>query len=208
MGLFRKPTKEDFPELPDNLYVARLAKIANKVGKESGKPYTSWGFELVQPPYVKRWVWGNTQPTVSPKSQTGKFLTVLGVDIAALDDSFNEQSLIGKYVKVLVETKENEDTGDKFQNVTKLMALTDADVQLLQIWLTQANVTGTIKAAVQSPTAAPQPQVLAAAPVSLPVAPVAPAAPVLAAQPAPLPVAPQPVAAASPAAAKKSGFPF
>jgi RecA-family ATPase len=133
MGLFSKPQKTDFPDLPDNLYVAKLAKIANKIGKNSGKPYTSWGFELVQPPFVKRWVWGNTQPTVSPKSQTGKYLTALGVDISAVDENFNEQTLIGKYIKVLVETTENEETGDKFQNVTKLMPLTDADIQLLQV---------------------------------------------------------------------------
>ena len=118
MGLFSKPQKTDFPDLPDNLYVAKLAKIANKVGKTSGKPYISWGFELVQPPFVKRWVWANTQPTVSPKSQTGKLLSALGVDISAVDENFNEQSLIGKYIKVLVETSENEETGDKFQNVT------------------------------------------------------------------------------------------
>lgn len=67
MGLFSRPQKTDFPELPDNLYVAKLAKITNKVGKTSGKPYISWGFELVQPPFVKRWVWANSQPTVGPK---------------------------------------------------------------------------------------------------------------------------------------------
>jgi hypothetical protein len=205
MGLFRKPSREDYPELPDNLYVARLAKIANKVGKDSGKPYLSWGFELVQPPYVKRWVWGNTQPTVSPKSQTGKFLTALGVDIATVDENFNEQSLVGKYIKVLVETKENEDTGDKFQNVTKLMALTEADLQLLQIWLAQANVTGPIKVAVQNQPA-PQQSFPAAASVYTPPAPVVTAPPVSA------PAVTQPVITVStpaPATPKKTAtFPF
>jgi len=204
MGLFSKPQKTDFPDLPDNLYVAKLAKITNNVGKESGKPYTSWGFELVQPPFVKRWVWANTQPTVSSKSLAGKFLTTLGVDLETVDESFNEQSLVGKYVKVLVETKENEDTGDKFQNVTKLMALTEADLQLLQIWLTQANVTGPVKVAVQSQPVLQQP-VLAAAPVSLPTAPVVQPAPVVA------PVVTAPVQQPAPAAAgevKKPAFPF
>ena len=178
MSLFRKPSKEDFPELPDNLYVAKLAKIANKVGKNSGKEYISWGFELVQPPYSKRWVWGNTPPTITSKSNAGKFLTVLGVDIDTIDSTFNEQTLVGKYVKVLLETKENEETGAKFQNVTKLMALTEADLQLLQIWLTAANAQGPVKVAVQQAAPVQQP-VLAAAPVSLPTAPVAPAAPVV-----------------------------
>lgn len=201
MGLFRKPSKEDFPELPDNLYVAKLAKIANKVGKTSGKEYISWGFELVQPPHAKRWVWGNTPPNITGKSNAGKFLTVLGVDIDAIDNTFNEQTLVGKYVKVLLETKENEDTGAKFQNVTKLMALTDADVQLLQIWLTAANTKGPVTAAVQQPAPVQQP-VLAAAPVSFPAAPVAQPAPV-AATPAPVQ---QPLAPAAPR--KTSAFPF
>ncbi len=191
MSLFRKPSKEDFPELPDNLYVAKLAKIANKVGKNSGKEYISWGFELVQPPFSKRWVWGNTPPSITTKSNAGKFLTVLGVDIDAIDPAtFNEQTLVGKYVKVLLETKENEETGVKFQNVTKLMALTEADLQLLQIWLTAANTKGPITAAVQQPVA-PQQPVLAAAPVSFPAAPTTPVAPV-ATQPAPAPATPRP----------------
>lgn len=196
MGLFRKLTKEDFPDLPDNLYVAKLAKIANKVGKNSGKEYISWGFELVQPPFSKRWVWGNTPPSITSKSNAGKFLTILGVDIDAIDpNTFNEQTLVGKYVKVLLETKENEETGAKFQNVTKLMALTEADLQLLQIWLTAANTKGPVTAAVQQPVA-PQQPVLAAAPVSFPAAPVA----------TPAPVVTQPLA---PAGAKPtSKFPF
>jgi len=173
MGLFSKPQKTDFPELPDNLYIAKVAKIAHKIGKTSGKEYISWGFELVQPPHTKRWVWGNTPPSVTPKSNAGKFLEVLGVDIDTIDSNFNEQTLVGKYVKVLLETKENEDTGAKFQNVTKLMALTEADIQLLQIWLTQANTVGPVKVAAQPVVAAQQP-VLAAAPVSLPTQPVAP----------------------------------
>jgi len=203
MSLFRKPSKEDFPELPDNLYVAKLAKIANKVGKKSGKEYISWGFELVQPPYSKRWVWGNTPPSITTKSNAGKFLTVLGVDIDTIDpNTFNEQALVGKYVKVLLETKENEETGEKFQNVTKLMALTEADLQLLQIWLAAANTKGPVTAAVQQPTPAPQP-VLAAAPVSFPAAPVAQPAPVVT-----QPVVQQPRPAGVAATGKKSDFPF
>lgn len=199
MGLFAKPQKTDFPAIPDNLYVARLAKIAKKVGQKSQKHYLSWGFEIVQPPFVKRWAWGNTQPTVSPKSQAGKYLAVLGVDLSTVDESFNEQSLVGKYVKVLLETTENED-GEKFQNVTKLMALTEADMQLLQIWLTAANVTGPIQVAASAASVVQQP-VLATAPVSLPVQPVVPAAPQVAMAPAAVP---------APAAAprKASGFPF
>jgi len=215
MGLFRKPQRQDFPDLPDNLYFAKVAKIAAKTGKESGKPYMSWGFEIVQPPHQKRWVWGNTQPTVSPKSATGKFLTELGVDIATIDpDTFNEQALIGCYVKVLVETTENKE-GDKFQNVTKLMRIPDSEQPLLQTWLAAANVKGPVTLAGSAPVQQP---VLAAAPVSLPAAPFpgfgqpapvpqvqaqAAAVPAPVAQPAPVQ---QPVAAA--ASAAKAKFPF
>jgi hypothetical protein len=214
MGLFRKPTKQDFPDLPDNLYFARLAKISSKEGKESGKPYTSWGFEIVQPPFQKRWVWANTQPTVGPKSQAGKILTALGVDIATVDENFNEQTLIGTYIKVLVETTENKD-GDKFQNVTKLMPILDSEQSLLQGWLAQLNVTGAVRVASQAnPTAPRQQPVLAAAPVSLPAAPVVTGFPPVTAQ-QPVAVVPQPVAAAAtpapaaPVAAQKAvDFPF
>lgn len=179
MGVFSRPQKQEFPDLPDNLYFARLAKITNKVGKESGKPYTSWGFEIVQPPFQKRWVWANTQPTVSPKSLAGKFLTALGEHIENVDpETFNEQTLVGTYVKVLVETTENKD-GDKFQNVTKLMPILEAEQPLLQQWLAQLKVTGAVKVASQAnPTAPHQAPVLAAAPVSFPIAPTAAPVPV------------------------------
>jgi len=204
MGLFRKPSKEDFPALPDNLYVAKLAKITNKVGKESGKPYISWGFEIVQPPHQKRWVWANTQPTIGPRSQSGKFLTALGVDIEKLDDTFNEQSLVGKHIKVLVETSEDEDTGDKYQNVTKLMPLTEDDLQLLQKWATQANVRGPITAAVQN-SAPVQQTVPAAAAVSFPSAPSTfPGF----TTPAPTPVATPVVTPTAPVVAPTKKFPF
>src|ERR1035437_7587986 len=172
MGLFRKPQRQDFPELPDSLYFAKVAKIAAKVGNKSGKPYMSWGFEIVQPPHQKRWVWGNTQPTVSPKSATGKFLTELGVDINTIDpDTFNEQALIGRYVKVLVETTEDKD-GNKFQNVTKLMHIPDSEQPLLQTWLVAANVKGPVQLVSHATPVVQQP-VLAAAPVSFPAAPTA-----------------------------------
>lgn len=207
MGLFHKPTKEDFPALPDNLYVAKLAKIANKVGKESGKPYISWGFELVQPPHQKRWVWANTQPTIGPRSQSGKFLTALGVNIENLDDTFNEQSLVGKHIKVLVETSTDEETGNSYQNVTKLMPLTEDDMQLLQKWSTQANVRGPISAAVQNPTAPAQP-FPASAPVSFPGFTAQPVPPVTVAPNVTIPSAPVVAPAPAPVAAPTKKFPF
>jgi len=204
MGLFQKRTQEDYPALPDNLYVAKVAKITNKVGKESGKPYISWGFELVQPPHTKRWVWASTQPNIGPRSQSGKFLTALGINIETLDDTFNEQTLVGKYIKVLVETREDEETGDKYQNVTKLMPLTEDDLQLVQKWNAQANVRGPVTAAVQHTAPASQP-VPASAPVSYPAAPAAfPGLPTSA--PAPVAAPAQTPAPATAAPTKK--FPF
>lgn len=149
MGAFSRPQKQDLPDIPDNLYMAKIARIQKKVGKESGKSYTSWGFEIIQPPFVKRWVWANTQPTVTPKSKAGQFLTILGVNLADVDDNYNEQVLIGTYVKVLLITTENED-GEKYQNVDKLLAFTEADQQVLQALLQQSAVTGPAKVAVQA----------------------------------------------------------
>ncbi len=215
MGLFRKPQKQDFPDLPDSIYFARLAKISTKEGKESHKPYMSWGFEIVQPPFQKRWVWGNTQPTVSPKSQTGKFLLALGVDINTIDvDTFNEQALIGQYIKVWVKTTENKE-GDKFQNVTDLSEILPAEHPVLQQYLTQLEVKGPVRVATQvNPTIPHQAPVLAAAPVSFPAAPAITGFPPVTAQ-QPAVVAPQPVAAAvvtpapaAPAAKKAGDFPF
>jgi hypothetical protein len=211
MGLFRKPQRQEFPALPDNMYFAKVAKIASKVGKQSGKPYLSWGFEIVQPPHQKRWVWGNTQPTISPKSTTGKFLIELDVDINTIDaDTFNEQALIGRYVKVLVKTTENEE-GDKFQNVTELLRIHDSEQPLLQTWLATANVKGPVQvASAQAPVY--QPPVLAAAPVSFPAAPTAfpgvtsaPATVVTPVVAAPVAPVQQPALATS---APKAKFPF
>lgn len=204
MGLFQKQKREDYPALPDNLYVAKVAKIANKVGKESGKPYISWGFEIVQPPHSKRWVWASTQPNIGPRSQSGKFLTALGINIETLDDTFNEQTLVGKHIKVLVETTTDEETGNTYQNVTKLMPLTEDDLQLIQKWNAQANVRGPVTAAV-APTAPVSQPVPASAPVSYPAAPASfPGLPAS----APAPVA-TPVQTPAPAVAKPtSKFPF
>jgi len=201
MGLFSQ-SKKEYPPVPDNIYFLEIAEIAQKVGKSSGKPYLNWKFKIAQAPLIGQFVWGITSPVITPKSRLGQWLTVLGVNLAEVDENYNEQALVGRYIKGFVKTTENED-GQAFTNVHELLAMTEVDKQILQQFLAQANTTKVASAPVRTPVAPVyhQPVAPVVAQQSAPVQPVviqpvvAPVAPVIA---APAPVAPK----------RTSSFPF
>lgn len=144
-----KPVFADRPELVDNVYFAKILGIDLKVWTEDNKSL-NWKFELVQPPYIGKrvWVWGSTGTAPTPKARLTAFGAALGYSREQLSDSsFDTDSLIGSYVKVLYSTTTKDDGSTK-QSVTQLLPLTEADQQLLQMWLSQAQVTGTAKVAV------------------------------------------------------------
>ena len=131
MGLFARAEKREYPPVPDNIYFLEIAEIKQKLGKSSGKPYLNWKFKIMQAPLVGQFVWGITSPVITPKSRLGQWLTVLGVNLAEVDENYNEQALVGRYIKGFVKTTENED-GQAFTNVHELLEMTEVDKQILQ----------------------------------------------------------------------------
>lgn len=196
MGLFSRGEKREYPPVPDNIYYLEIAEIAQKVGKSSGKPYLNWKFKIAQNPLAGQFVWGITSPVITPKSRLGQWLTVLGVNLAEVDENYNEQTLVGRYIKGFVKTTENED-GQAFTNVHELLAMTEVDKQILQQFLAQANQAKVASAPVRAPVTPVYQQPVAPV-VQQPVQPVvvAPVVPVVVA--APVPVAPK----------RTSSFPF
>ena len=199
MGLFSRAEKREYPPVPDNIYYLEIAEIAQKVGKTSGKPYLNWKFKIAQAPLAGQFVWGITSPVITPKSRLGQWLTVLEVNLAEVDENYNEQTLVGRYIKGFVKTVENED-GQAFTNVHELLAMTEVDKQILQQFLAQANQAK-----------------VASAPVRAPVAPVVrqPVAPVVTqpvvTQPVMAPGVTQPIGTAAPVQVERkrtSSFPF
>lgn len=138
-------------ELQDNIYFVKIKSIKLKVWTEENKSL-NWAFELTQPPFIGKSVliWGSTGTTPTPKARLTQFGAALGYSREAMaDESFDTDNIVGAYVKAFLETTPKEDGSTK-QHVTKLLALTDVDTQILQGYLAQAQVTGPQKVAVQA----------------------------------------------------------
>jgi hypothetical protein len=138
-------------ELQDNIYFVKIKSIKLKVWTEENKSL-NWAFEIVQPPFIGKSVliWGSTSTTPTPKARLTQFGAALGYTREALaDESFDTDNIVGSYVKAFLETTPKEDGSTK-QHVTKLLALTEVDTQILQGYLAQAQVTGPAKVAVQA----------------------------------------------------------
>lgn len=203
------------PEIQDNIYTAKITKVDVKVWS-ADNINLSWTFELAQPPFIgkKVWVYGSTGNVPTPKARLVAWAAALGYTREQLsDDNFNTDVFVGSYIKVFVKTWEKESGGTK-QGVTDLIPLTEADQQLLQIWLQQAQVTGPVKvAAAAAPVVSAFPPFQSqpvAQPVQAPVA-VQPVAPVVAqpvAQPVLAPAAVAPTPLVVPVGRKKTDLPF
>lgn len=190
-------------DLQDNIYFVKIKSIKLKVWTEENKSL-NWAFEIVQPPFLGKSVliWGSTGTTPTPKARLTQYGAALGYTREALaDESFDTDSIVGSYVKAFLETTPKEDGSTK-QHVTKLLALTEVDTQILQGYLAQAQVTGPAKIAVQA--SAPL-HTTVQPPVAVTVA--QPVAPVVNVQP----VVPQPIGTASPVQVERkrtNSFPF
>lgn len=204
-------------ELQDNIYFVKIKSVKLKVWTEENKSL-NWAFEIVQPPYLGKSVliWGSTGTTPTPKARLTQYGAALGYSREAMaDESFDTDNIVGAYVKAFLETTPKEDGSTK-QHVTKLLALTEVDTQILQGYLAQAQVTGPTKIAVQASAPVVQPTVNVHVPTvnsaGLPVntqstVHMAPAAvPVV----NPQPVVTQPIGTSGPGQVerKRSNFPF
>lgn len=216
MPKLTKFVPKERPEIQDNIYTAKITKVEQKVWAADNISL-SWTFELSQPPYLgqKVWVYGSTGTTPTPKARLVQWAIALGYTREQLaDENFNTDVFVGSFVKVFVKTWEKESGGTK-QGVTDLIPLTEADQQLLQIWLQQLQVTGPQKVAAAAPAVssfppvsaqpAPQPVQAQVAVAPQPEIPVAQQPLVATPAPAVVPVAAQPVAAAP---RRKNDLPF
>lgn len=165
MAKLEKYVPKDRPAIVDNVYTAKIISIDRKEWAPDNITL-NWKFELSQPPFLgaRVWVWGTTGISPTPKARLTAWGETLGYSREQLANDFDTEVMVGSFVKVLVKTWQKEN-GESKQGVTELLPLTEADNQLLQIWLKEANTTGQIKVAVQAPVAAPA----AVAPVAVPV---------------------------------------
>lgn len=151
MAKLEKFVPKERVEIQDNIYTAKILSVDVKVWAPDNKSL-NWKFELFQPPFIgqKVWTWGSTGTAPTPKARLTAWGAALGYSREQLSsDEFDTEVLVGSYVKIFVKTwaKEN---GEMKQGVTDLIPLTEADQQLLQMWLQQASLTGPAKVAVQA----------------------------------------------------------
>lgn len=195
-------TPREKVDVPDNLYFAQIKKIELKKWSEDNITF-NWTFEICQPPFLgkKVWVWGTTGTVPTPKARITAWGSVLGYSREQLvSDEFDTDALVGAYVKILLKTWEKESGGSK-QGVTDLLPMTDVDTQVLQGFLSQLQVTGSVKVATQASAPVVTQPVIPVVPTSLPTNPVN----ATAVEPT-VPVVSQPAPIAAPR--KVTSFPF
>lgn len=89
-----------FEPLDDGVYHGRLREVTAAVGKDSGKSYWKWEFEVVEEPYINRRLWKNTPTEGAGSSMTSEIFEAFG---ASPDTDTDE--LCGEVIKLVVSTK-------------------------------------------------------------------------------------------------------
>ena len=98
--------QDGFELLPEGNYEAVLSKVESKIGKDSGKPYLEWTFDLTEDAYPGRKGFYNT--SLQPQSLWKlKEMLVnvfhLEADSLAGEFDFDEEELIGIPVILVME---------------------------------------------------------------------------------------------------------
>ena len=89
-----------FEPIDDGVYHGRLREVTAAVGKDSGKSYWKWEFEVVEEPYINRRLWKNTPTEGAGSSMTSEIFEAFG---ASPDTDTDE--LCGNVIKLVVSTK-------------------------------------------------------------------------------------------------------
>ena len=132
LGTITKGEYNNAP-LPDNVYLAKVLKVAEKAPPASHPdwyPSLQWSFEIVVDPFKKRRAWGKTPTNWIAGKKLDNWLVTCGINVGK-GTSIRIEDIKDIYVKILVKNdhyKDKETGEDKsFPKVTELLPLDSID---------------------------------------------------------------------------------
>ena len=121
-----------FSSIDSGRYRATVFEISREVGKNSGKPYLKWCFQICDgEPFAGRRLWDNTSLSDNAKWRLVQVLKACGIDIPKGHLQLNPNDLLGKELIIMVGLEPDEyandrdGTDDQMRNVIKSFAPTN-----------------------------------------------------------------------------------
>lgn len=121
-----------FSPIDSGRYRATVFEISREVGKNSGKPYLKWCFQICEgEPFAGRRLWDNTSLSDNAKWRLVQVLKACGIDVPKGHLQLNPNDLLGKELIIMVGLEPDEyandrdGTDDQMRNVIKSFAPTN-----------------------------------------------------------------------------------
>lgn len=121
-----------FNPIDSGRYRATVFEISREVGKNSGKPYLKWCFQICEgEPFAGRRLWDNTSLSDNAKWRLVQVLKACGIDVPKGRLQLNPNDLLGKELILTVGLEPDEyandrdGTTDQMRNVIKSFAPTN-----------------------------------------------------------------------------------
>lgn len=121
-----------FNPIDSGRYRATVFEISREVGKNSGKPYLKWCFQICEgEPFAGRRLWDNTSLSDNAKWRLVQVLKACGIDVPKGRLQLNPNDLLGKELILTVGLEPDEyandrdGTTDQMRNVIKGFAPTN-----------------------------------------------------------------------------------
>ena len=121
-----------FGPIDSGRYHATVFEITREVGKNSGKPYLKWCFQICDgEPFAGRRLWDNTSLSDNAKWRLVQVLKACGIDVPKGRLQLNPNNLMGKELILTVGVEPDEyandrdGTTDQMRNVIKGFAPTN-----------------------------------------------------------------------------------
>nr|DAN07345.1 MAG TPA: Protein of unknown function (DUF669) [Caudoviricetes sp.] len=121
-----------FSPIDSGRYRATVFDISREVGKNSGKPYLKWCFQICEgEPFAGRRLWDNTSLSDNAKWRLVQVLKACGIDVPKGHLQLNPNDLLGKELIIMVGLEPDEyandrdGTDDQMRNVIKSFAPTN-----------------------------------------------------------------------------------
>jgi hypothetical protein len=112
-----------FDLLDDGVYHARLRDVeASENAGPSGAHYWTWGFEVVEEPYINRRLWTNTS-----LSEAAAFKLKEMFDAFGEDTDTDTDELCGQVVRLVVSTRTIQGGSRKGENANQIDRVSPAD---------------------------------------------------------------------------------
>lgn len=121
-----------FSPIDSGRYRATVFEISREVGKNSGKPYLKWCFQICEgEPFAGRRLWDNTSLSDNAKWRLVQVLKACGIDVPKGRLQLNPNDLMGKELILTVGVEldeyanDRDGTADQMRNVIKGFAPTN-----------------------------------------------------------------------------------